>query len=205
MGRKRYNLASRIDQWMVERALTWLATNDEARARVAYWTINLSGQSLGDKSLLAAITGAIKRWDLEPRLLMFEITETAAVANLVEARTFIAELRGLGCRFALDDFGSGLSSFAYLKNLNIDCLKIDGMFVRDALADPVDQAIVRSSNEVGHLLGLTTVAEFVETDEVLQRIRSIGVDYAQGYGIASPMPLDEVLEHDGFRSRTERC
>ncbi len=125
------------------------------------------------------------------RLVCFEITETAAVANLDSARVFIDQLHELGCKFALDDFGSGLSSFAYLKNLNVDYLKIDGSFVRDIDHDPVDYAMVASINRIGHLMGIKTIAEFVEDKEILQRLKEIGVDYVQGYNIDVPKPLSE--------------
>ena len=126
-------------------------------------------------------------------MIKFEITETAAIANLKDAQIFIRSLKNIGCRFALDDFGSGLSSFAYLKNLPVDLLKIDGMFVRNIITDPIDEAMVRSINEVGHIMGMETIAEFVETEEIMERLRQLGVDYAQGYTISRPRPIDSIL------------
>ena len=125
--------------------------------------------------------------------IKFEITETAAIANLRAATQFIETLAKFGIRFALDDFGSGLSSFAYLKKLQVDALKIDGMFVKDMLTDPLDFEMVKSINEIGHVMGLKTIAEFVEEEEVLLRLREIGVDYVQGYAIGKPVPIDDIL------------
>ena len=122
--------------------------------------------------------------------MCFEITETAAIANLSRATYFIDQMRERGCFFALDDFGSGLSSFAYLKTLPVDFLKIDGFFVRDMVEDRINFELVKSINDIGHVMGKRTIAEFVETDECLEAVRGIGVDYSQGYGIARPTPVD---------------
>ena len=125
--------------------------------------------------------------------ICFEITETAAIANLGRALYFMEEIKSLGCCFALDDFGSGLSSFSYLKNLPVDYLKIDGVFVRDICNDPVDLAMVQSINQLGHVLNIKTIAEYVENDAIRKKISEIGIDYAQGFGIDKPKPLAEVL------------
>jgi EAL domain-containing protein (putative c-di-GMP-specific phosphodiesterase class I) len=129
------------------------------------------------------------------RKITFEITETQAVANLREASDFIHELKALGCRFALDDFGSGLSSFAYLKNLPVDILKIDGVFVKDILDDPIDAAMVRSIIDIGHVMNMKTVAEFVESRAILDYLKEMGADYVQGYGVAQPQPIDGFLDN----------
>lgn len=124
---------------------------------------------------------------------MFEITETSAIANLDIATQFITTLKKLGCRFALDDFGSGLSSFGYLKRLPVDYLKIDGIFVKDIVDDPIDYAMVKSINEIGHIMGMQTIAEFVENDAIKNKLNEIGVDYAQGYGLGKPVLFKELL------------
>ena len=128
--------------------------------------------------------------------LCFEITETAAITNLVSATRFITALKGWGCCFALDDFGSGLSSFAYLKQLDVDYLKIDGVFVKDIVADPISLAMVKSINDIGQVMGKRTIAEFVENDDILEKLREVGVDYAQGYCIGRPTPLDRLLSQE---------
>jgi Amt family ammonium transporter len=135
------------------------------------------------------VIAEIERTRIDPAHLCFEITETAAVANLASARAFMETLRQRGCRFALDDFGSGLSSFTYLQNLPVDYLKIDGAFVRDIHNDPMHYALVRSMNDVGHAMSMATVAEFVESPEVIDCLREIGVDYLQGYAYGRPRPI----------------
>ena len=189
---ERYNLMAGIDRWVISNVFNWLESHRLAMGHVESWTINLSGQSFNDEGLLSFIRDGLISRNIPPASICFEITETAAVANLKGAAHFIATLKQLGCRFALDDFGSGMSSFAYLKNLPVDYLKIDGNFVRDIAVDEVDYAMVTAINRVGQVMGIRTVAEFVENDLILQKLREIGVDYAQGYGIGKPMPLSEL-------------
>ncbi len=191
---ERYNLIGRVDRWMVGAALDWLSNAEPGKCDMAFCSINLSGQSLAEEGLLEFIIARLHDSGVSPGRICFEITETAAIANLARATRFITALKDIGCRFALDDFGSGLSSFAYLKTLPVDYLKIDGMFVKDIVDDPIDREMVRSINEIGHLMGKRTIAEFVENDEILAVLRDIGVDYAQGYGIGRPRPLAELAE-----------
>ena len=141
------------------------------------------------QDFLEFVRNKMIQYNLPPQLFCFEITETSAIANLSTASRFIRELKKMGCLFALDDFGSGLSSFGYLKNLPVDFLKIDGQFVKDIVDDPIDDAMVRSINEIGHVMGMQTIAEFVENEAILNRLKDIGVDFAQGYGVAKPEPL----------------
>ncbi len=185
---ERYRLMVRIDRWVVERVLALLARFPEHPGR---YSINLSGQSLGDQELLALIERDDRR--VPPERLCFEITETAAIANLPQARPFLERLQRMGYGLALDDFGTGLSSYAYLRHLPVDEVKIDGQFVRDICRDPVDLAMVRSINEVAHILGKRTVAEWVEDAAVLETLRELGVDYAQGRHLGDPQPLERIL------------
>jgi len=190
---ERFCLMSDIDRKVIQKVLVHLqnmSVNEDA-----YFTINLSGQSVGDESMLNFIVDNINKYKIDPSLICFEITETAAVANLDSARIFIDRLHELGCQFSLDDFGSGLSSFTYLKNLDVDFLKIDGSFVRDIAHDPVDYAMVSSINQIGHLMGIKTIAEFVEDKDILDRLKSIGVDFVQGYYIDTPHPLVNLTDN----------
>ncbi len=187
---ERYHLMTDIDRWVIRDVFSWL--HGLTGAEQQHYTINLSGQSVGDDKMLQFIIDCMHEYGIDPSLICFEITETAAVANLDSARIFIAHLHELGCKFALDDFGSGLSSFAYLKNLDVDFLKIDGSFVHNIDNDPVDYAMVASINRIGHLMGIKTIAEFVEDREVLERLKEIGIDYVQGYNIDMPRSLSEV-------------
>lgn len=186
---ERYNLMPRIDRWVVEQSLRWLVDHPD-KALCA--SINLSGQSLGDERFLDFVVDQLHQTGITPPRVCFEITETAAISNLPKAIRFIGALRERGCRFSLDDFGTGLSSFGYLKNLPVDYLKIDGGFIRNFLDNPIDQAMVAAINNIGHVMGLLTIAEFVESKEVCDLLRVQGIDFAQGFGLARPMPIEEV-------------
>jgi diguanylate cyclase (GGDEF)-like protein/PAS domain S-box-containing protein len=187
---ERYNLMPTLDRWVIRSGFLVLGP---ARSRdLGRLNINISGQSLSDEYFLDFVVEQIEHHSIDPTRICFEITETAAIANRAKALNFISELRSRGCKFALDDFGSGLSSFAYLKNLPVDYLKIDGHFVRGIADDPISDAMVESVNHIGHVMGIKTIAEFVEDDRVLQRLRELGVDCAQGYWISKPCPIAEV-------------
>jgi Amt family ammonium transporter len=189
---ERYNLMADIDAWVVDRTLAWLGDNrDRLTPAVTRCAINLSGESIGNERLLGRIEELFQRHRVPPQLICFEITETAAIANLQQAMSFIGRLKALGCRFALDDFGSGLSSFGYLKNLQVDFLKIDGAFIKDIHRNSVDYAMVQSINAIGHVMGLQTIAEFVESAEIVAALAELGVDYVQGYHVGRPRPLAE--------------
>ena len=190
---ERFNLMPEIDQWVIKNALAWLG--DHCRkfpGRIETCALNLSGPSLSDERFLNTIKQYFIDYRVPAEQVCFEITETAAVANLNIATKFIKELKQLGCKFALDDFGSGLSSFGYLKNLPVDFLKIDGAFIKDLENNSVDCAMVESINSIGHVMGLKTIAEFVENASILKVLEKIGVDYAQGYHIARPRPLEQM-------------
>ncbi len=189
---ERYNITPAIDRWVIENALRWLVSEADEREKLAMCSINLSGQSLSDDKFLPFVIDQFHRSGIDGSKICFEITETAAVASFSQANRFIQALKELGCRFALDDFGTGLSSFGYLKHFPVDFLKIDGSFVKDLLHDPIDREMVRSINEIGHLTGKKTIAEFAENQEIIDMLRSLGVDYAQGYGVSMPQRVLKV-------------
>ena len=190
---ERYGITPQIDRWVVEHALRWLVSEADERERLALCSINLSGQSLGDADFLPFVQKLLKSSGIDGTKICFEITETAAIASFSQANRFIAALKEeQGCKFALDDFGTGLSSFGYLKHFPVDYLKIDGSFVKEILRDPIDREMVRSINEIGHLTGKQTIAEFAENEEIINMLRSLGVDYAQGYGISAPTRILKV-------------
>jgi diguanylate cyclase (GGDEF)-like protein/PAS domain S-box-containing protein len=191
---ERYDLMPAIDRWVVNNAFMQLNQYQRNNSGINYmWTINISGQSLGDEKFLDFVIEKRLEYQVNPSRICFEITETAAVANLTEATQLITALKEEGFQFALDDFGSGLSSFNYLKHLPVDYLKIDGSFVKDLMEDPIDYAMVESINQIGHILKLKTIAEFVENQETLQILKQLKVDYAQGYAIHKPELLN--FEH----------
>jgi diguanylate cyclase (GGDEF)-like protein/PAS domain S-box-containing protein len=190
---ERYGLMPEIDRWVVRTTLQWLAEHAADPGLATSYSINLSGQSLSDPAFLGFVLHEIERSGVAPARVHFEITETVAVDVNQNAREVIQTLKDKGCRFLLDDFGSGWSSFAYLKNLPVDFLKIDGSLVRDIAHDALDEAMVRTINEIGHVLGIATIAEFVENEAVLERLAVMGVDYAQGYATGRPAPIDAHL------------
>lgn len=194
---ERYGLMPEIDDWVVRNTLRWLAAYEQSGGDDIYrCSINLSGATLGNDKHTARIRDYLQDFAIAPGRICFEITETAAMSNLEQAGQFIRELKRTGCRFALDDFGSGLSSFGYLKNLAVDFVKIDGSFIRDIDQRAVDREIVEAITSIARVMGLKSIAEFVETAAVLDLLREIGVDYAQGYHVARPMPLDD---HPGLQ------
>ncbi len=190
---ERYGITPQIDRWVVENALRWLVSEADERERLALCSINLSGQSFTDAEFLPFVQTLLKNSGIDGTKICFEITETAAIASFSQANRFIAALKKEhGCKFALDDFGTGLSSFGYLKHFPVDYLKIDGSFVKEILRDPIDREMVRSINEIGHLTGKLTIAEFAENEEIINMLRSLGVDYAQGYGISAPTRIIKI-------------
>jgi len=192
---ERYGLMPSIDRWVIRNAFAIISRQrvDGRHDLADICSINLSGASIGDETFLDFIRGQFSHFNVPCQSICFEITETAAIARLDKATHFIQELRALGCLFSLDDFGAGMSSFAYLKHLPVDYLKIDGGFVKDMADDPIDRAMVEAINSVGHVMGKKTIAEFVDSDRVIALLREIGVDFAQGYGVAKPRPFGPRL------------
>ncbi len=183
---ERYGITPNIDRWVIRSAFRWLVSEADERERLTMCSINLSGLSLNDEKFLPFVIEQFKMSGLDATKICFEITETAAIASYAQANRFINALKELGCMFALDDFGTGLSSFGYLKHFPVDFLKIDGSFVKEILHDPIDREMVRSINEIGHLTGKRTIAEFAENEEIITMLRGMGIDYAQGYGVSEP-------------------
>ncbi len=191
---ERYQLMPAIDRWVIKHALQQIGSVDNVlEINLASFSINVSAQSLADSNFLKFVENELHQSHVSPDSICFEITETAAVRNLEQANHFINRLQRIGCRFALDDFGTGYSSFAYLKNLPVQYIKIDGAFIRDLIENPISEAIVQAATGIGHVMGAAVVAEHVENDLVLQKLRALNVNFAQGYGIGKPRPLEDLL------------
>lgn len=190
---ERFDLMSKIDRWVIKKLFSQIAKhmNLHGSAPKYGFAINISGNSFNDENFLGYVAEMFGLYGIPHSMICFEITETAAITNLSKAHRFMRIMGKLGCKFSLDDFGSGLSSFAYLKNLPVDYLKIDGAFVKDLLDDPIDRAMVKSIHDIGHVMGIKTIAEFVENQEIREQLALIGVDYVQGYGIEKPCKLED--------------
>ena len=188
---ERFHMASRIDRWVVREVVQWM--RDHPLEGIDSISVNLSGQSIGDRSFHRYVAELVSSVSFDLGKLCFEITETAAITNMGDAAEFIDSMRSFGIRIALDDFGAGASSFGYLKNLRVDILKIDGQFVRNLLHDRLDHTAVCCFRDVAAVTGLKTVAEFVESEEVLTELRRIGIDFAQGFFIHRPEPLENLF------------
>ncbi|MEM9213815.1 MAG: EAL domain-containing protein [Cyanobacteria bacterium P01_F01_bin.150] len=184
---ERYGLMPKIDRWVIQNSLRYLSKLSSVPNKI--YSINLSGLTISDDTFIDFLKNQFQSFPIEPQKVCFEITETVAIANLQKAATFIQEMKSLGCAFALDDFGSGMSSFSYLKHLPVDYLKIDGSLVKDAAIDKVSQTILQSINQIGHSMGLKTIAEYVENKAILEKVRELGIDYVQGFAIDHPQRL----------------
>ncbi len=190
---ERYNLMHLVDRKVILETFSFIHKYIDRDEDLTHYSINLSGNTVGDKGIVEYINDIADRFDIDRRTICFEITETAAIKNLNKAKRLIKKLKASGFKFALDDFGSGLSSFQYLKNLPVDFLKIDGSFVSDMVNNNIDHAMVAAINEVGHVMGIKTIAEYVENEQIIKKLRDINVDYGQGYGIEQPKPIKEIL------------
>ncbi|KIU44748.1 MULTISPECIES: EAL domain-containing protein [Bradyrhizobium] len=191
---ERYGLMPLIDRWVVRRAFEVIAERKRSPRKVASYAINLSGATIGDSDFVDFVAELFALHDVSPASVCFEITETSAISNLDEAQKFIARLREIGCSFSLDDFGTGMSSIAYLKHLPVDIIKIDGSFVKEILNSKVDRAMVEMITKTAKIMQKQVVAEFVESAAILDELRQIGVDYAQGYAIGKPVPVLTLWE-----------
>ncbi|MDQ3186031.1 MAG: EAL domain-containing protein [Pseudomonadota bacterium] len=183
---ERYGLMPQLDRWVIKTAFAQQKERHPLGNPAGTCAINLSAASISDDNFYEFVVEQLHLHKVPPGEICFEITETSAIANLRQAIGFIRKMKELGCRFSLDDFGSGMSSFTYLKHLPVDYLKIDGEFIKDMMEDPIDRAMVEAINSIGHVMNIETIAEFVENDAILEELRRIGVDYAQGYGIEKP-------------------
>ncbi len=190
---ERYNRITDIDTWVVDYLFQWLEKHRDKLARLNGISINLSGNSIGNRRFMEHIQQRMSVKGFPVDKVIFEVTETVAINNLDNAARFMRMLKDVGCRFSLDDFGSGTSSYSYLRSLPIDYLKIDGAFVTDIARNPNDYAVVKSINEIGHVMGLKTVAEYVEDEFSLQALKTIGLDYVQGFGVEKPIPLQKLF------------
>jgi len=170
-----------------------LAANPEVLETVDLFAVNLSGASINNNKLFRHIIKTFETSGIAPGKIRFELTETSAIANIFEARSFMEQFSRLGCSIALDDFGSGLSSFAYLKNLPVDVIKIDGMFITDLVNDRTDYAMVSMINKLAHALGMKTIAEYVESKQIIDRLKQIGIDYAQGHALGEPQNIHDIF------------
>lgn len=186
---EKYHLMPQVDRWVVENVFRYLAESKLGMQDQGTFFINLSGTTLSDSAFFGDVRSLLKKYKIKPDRICLEITETAAIDNLTDAVEFISEIRDEGFKFAIDDFGVGMSSFSYLKTIPVDYLKIDGSFVRNLLNDPIDRGIVEACNQVSHAAGLKTIAEFVENTQIESALQLIGIDFAQGFGIAKPGPL----------------
>jgi diguanylate cyclase (GGDEF)-like protein len=190
---ERYDMIALLDRWVIDHTFDYLKHwQQNEKLSLA---INLSGKSLGDKSFLEHIEHRIRNGDVEGHEICFEITESSAIISLSSAHSFMESLKALGCRFSLDDFGRGMSSFSYLKTLPVDYLKIDGTFIRDIAIDPVDRAMVNAINEIAHTMQLKTIAEFVENQQTLDELQILNIDFAQGFYICQPFPITEIANN----------
>lgn len=193
LAAERYNLMIDIDKWVVNKAFSYIKKLEDKYNGAVLCAINLSGQSICDHDFLNYIVNKLDESGVSPSSVCFEITETALVSNFFYAEKLLEILKGMGCSFSLDDFGSGLSSFGYLKRLNVDYLKIDGSFVKSMLDDDKDHALVKSINQIGKEMGMATIAEFVENENLHKELKKMSVDFVQGYGIAKPVPLSTII------------
>ena len=186
---ERHSLSGNVDYWVITTALNWLSHHPESLSQLHVCSINLCAQSLLDRSFVKFVIHTCQNSTIPPERICFELNENDVIAHMTVADRFIRELKNLGCQFALDDFGNSLSSLAYLKRLPVDYLKIDGLFVKEIESDPIGLAMVKSIDQISHVMGKQTIGESVESPTVVKLPREIGIDYAQGYELGAPQPI----------------
>ena len=191
---ERYNRMRAVDRWVARTVVDWIAAHRSLMPQLHGFAVNLSGQTASDPEFVAYVRDLVQRADIDPSWMSFEVTETAAVADLTAGAGIVQELKKLGFKVALDDFGSGLASYSYLKELPVDWLKIDGVFIRKIAAGRDDYEVVKSINDIGHFLGKQTIAEYVVDDQILSLVRQLGIDFGQGFGISPPMLMEDLVE-----------
>jgi EAL domain-containing protein (putative c-di-GMP-specific phosphodiesterase class I) len=198
---ERYQLMDNIDRWVISNTFSMLKKYQQDTS--VLFNINVSAQSICDPGFLDFLIEQFESSQINPRSIIFEITETAAMSNMSRAIVFIETIKDMGCMFALDDFGSGLSSFGYLSSLPVDYIKIDGYFASELINNPVNYSIIEAVNHIGHVMGLKIIAESVENDAIFRKIKECGVDFVQGYGIERPQPLETLFTHAGNSNVTQ--
>jgi EAL domain-containing protein (putative c-di-GMP-specific phosphodiesterase class I) len=189
---ERYGFMPKLDRWVIEKTFKAFAKIRDEACNEVHFSINVSGASMGDEKTKEFLRGLFGYYGVPYHVITFEITETEAISNMANALLFINEFRALGCLFALDDFGCGLSSFSYLQNMPIDYLKIDGSFVHDIHLNPINRVMVAAINDIGHVMGIETICEFVENMAIMHVLNDLEVDYAQGYHIGKPSPIETL-------------
>jgi EAL domain-containing protein (putative c-di-GMP-specific phosphodiesterase class I) len=183
-----------VDRWVINQVFSWISQQMDEQKQIPYLAINISGTSITDDNFMDYLLEQISEYGVGTNRLCFEITETGTISNMVKAGDFVRELKNIGCRFAIDDFGTGLASHNYLRELPVDLLKIDGTFISKIHENDRDYAMVKSINDLAHFLGQETIAEFVENDDIIDRLREIGVDYLQGWGVGKPILFDDLTK-----------
>ena len=190
---ERYDLMPKIDRWVIQTLLQLLSEPSTPLPDNVLYTVNLSGATINDGQFVDFLAQQLVHSTIAPQQICFEITESVTITHLSRAADVMADLKQLGCRLTLDDFGSGMPSLAYLQGLPVDYLKIDGRLIQDMNDNPITYTVVDSINNIGHVMGLETIAEFVGDDHILATVETLGIDYAQGYGISMPLPLSSIL------------
>ena len=189
---ERFGYMVDVDRWVINQVFTWISQQMDEQKQIPYLAINISGTSISDDNFMDYLLEQISEYGVGTNRICFEITETGTISNMIKAGDFVRQLKNIGCRFAIDDFGTGLASHNYLRELPVDLLKIDGTFISKIHENDRDYAMVKSINDLAHFLGQETIAEFVENDAIIEKLREIGVDYLQGWGVGKPILFEDL-------------